>query len=238
MAHRWMSWALRPASATFPRRRSRSAWTSRARCSSSATPNCRALATALSASRSRSPLSNRERFSSSTMEADSSAARASSRRGADTAVPRLSQRCADCLMGTAEGMRAYSMDLRERVVAAVDRGMTQEQAAGTFGGSVNTVGRYLTRRRNTGSLAPTAYRHGPRPEKTQRLQAWLPARLQVAADATLTEHAAAFTAEEGLVVSLATMSRAITTLPADDPAEALTPAGRRRRPGRPLKSKV
>src|SRR5881398_2336855 len=136
-------------------------------------------------------------------------------------------------MGTAEGMRAYSMDLRERVVAAVDRGMTQEQAAVTFGVSVNTVGRYLTRRRNTGSLAPTAYRHGPRPEKTQRLQA----RLPVAADATLTEHAAAFTAEEGLVVSLATMSRAITTLPADDPAEALTPAGRRRS-GRPLKSKV
>src|SRR3954451_1662984 len=149
-----------------------------------------------------------------------------------------SQRCADCLMGTAEGMRAYSMDLRERVVAAVDRGMTQEQAAVTFGVSVNTVGRYLTRRRNTGSLAPTAYRHGPRPEKTQRLQAWLPARLQVAADATLTEHAAAFTAEEGLVVSLATMSRAIPTLPADDPAEALTPAGRRRRPGRPVKSTV
>ena len=145
-------------------------------------------------------------------------------------------------MGTAQGMRAYSMDLRERVVAAVDRGMTQDQAAAIFGVSVNTVGRYLTRRRNTGSLAPTAYRHGPRPEKKARLQAWLPARLparlQVAADATLTEHAAAFTAEEGLVVSLATMSRAITTLPADDSAEAVTPAGRRRRPGRPLKSKL
>ena len=145
-------------------------------------------------------------------------------------------------MGTAEGMRAYSMDLRERVVAAVDRGMTQEQAAVTFGVSVNTVARYLTRRRNTGSLAPTAYRHGPRPEKKARLQAWLqawlPARLQVAADATLTEHAAAFTADAGLVVSLATMSRALTTLPADDSAGALTPAGRRRRPGRPLKSKV
>src|SRR3954470_1628581 len=96
-------------------------------------------------------------------------------------------------MGTADGMRAYSMDLRERVVAAVDRGITQEQAAVTFGVSVNTVARYLTRRRNTGSLAPTAYRHGPRPEKKARLQAWLPARLQQAADATLAEHAAAFT---------------------------------------------
>ena len=42
-------------------------------------------------------------------------------------------------------MRAYSMDLRERVVAAVDRGMTQDQAAAIFGVSVNTVGRYLAR---------------------------------------------------------------------------------------------
>ena len=141
-------------------------------------------------------------------------------------------------MGTAEGMRAYSMDLRERVVAAVDRGMTQEQAAATFGVSVNTVGRYLARRRDTGSLAPAVQRHGPKPEKTQRLHAWLPSRLAAAADATLAEHAAAFTAEHGVVVSLATMSRAITGLPADDPALALTASGRRRRPGRPLKSKA
>src|SRR3712207_4574111 len=123
-------------------------------------------------------------------------------------------------MGSAGGMRAYSMDLRERVVAAVDRGMTQEQAAVTFGVSVNTVARYLARRRTTGSLAPTTYRHGPVPEKRRRLQAWLPARLAQAADATLAEHAAAFTADEGVMVSLATMSRAITTLPADDPAGA------------------
>jgi transposase len=130
------------------------------------------------------------------------------------------------------------MDLRERVVAAVDDGMTQDQAATIFGMSVNTVGRYLARRRDTGSLAPAVQRHGPKPEKKARLQAWLPARLQQAADATLAEHAAAFSAEHGVVVSLATMSRAITSLPADDPAQMLTPAGRRRRPGRPLKQKA
>jgi transposase len=141
-------------------------------------------------------------------------------------------------MGTADGMRAYSMDLRERVVAAVDRGMTQEQAATIFGVSVNTVGRYRARRRDTGSLAPTAHRHGPVPEKKARVQAWLPARLDAAADATLAEHTAALAEQTGVVVSTATMSRAITTLPADDPAQALTPRGRRRRPGRPLKSKA
>ena len=141
-------------------------------------------------------------------------------------------------MGTAVGMRAYSMDLRERVVAAVDRGMTQEQAAVIFGVSVNTVARYLARRRTTGSLAPTTYRHGPVPEKKRRLQAWLPARLAVAADATLAEHAAAFLAAGGEPVSLSAMSRAITSLPADDPGQAVTARGRARRPGRPLKSKA
>ena len=71
------------------------------------------------------------------------------------------------------------------------------------------------------------------------MHGWLPGRLAAAADATLAAHAAAFTAaEHGVVVSLATMSRAITTLPADDPAQAMTPRGRARRPGRPLKSKA
>ncbi|WP_448639347.1 IS630 transposase-related protein [Geodermatophilus sp. URMC 63] len=135
-------------------------------------------------------------------------------------------------------MRAYSTDLRERVVAAVDGGMTSERAATVFRMSVRTVERYLQRRRATGSLAPTQQRHGPAPAKKTRLQAWLPARLQQAADATLAEHAAAFTAEVGGEVSLATMSRAIADLPADDPAQAVTPSGRRRRPGRPLTSKV
>jgi transposase len=135
-------------------------------------------------------------------------------------------------------MRAYSMDLRERVVAAVDGGMTQEQAAVTFQVSVNTVGRYLTRRRRTGSLAPTAQRHGPLPQKKQQLQAWLPDRLDAAADATLAEHVSAFANQRGVVVSAATMSRAIATLPVEDPAQAVTPSGRARRPGRPLKGKA
>ena len=134
-------------------------------------------------------------------------------------------------------MRAYSMDLRERVVAAVGRGMTQEQAATIFGVSVNTVGRYLARRRDTGSLAPTAHRHGPVPEKKARVQAWLPARLDAAADATLAEHVAAFIAAGGQPVSAASMSRAIAGLP-PDPGQARTPSGRRRRAGRPLKQKA
>lgn len=135
-------------------------------------------------------------------------------------------------------MRAYSMDLRERVVAAVDAGMTQSQAAARFEVSVRTVERYLARRRTTGSLAPDQQRHGPKPEKKVRVQDWLAARLAAAADATLAEHATAFAEQTGVVVSAATMSRALATLPADDPAQALTRSGRARRPGRPLKGKA
>jgi transposase len=135
------------------------------------------------------------------------------------------------------GMRAYSMDLRERIVAAVDAGTTQGQAAERFGVSLRTVERYVARRRVTGSLAPTEQRHGPEPRQRRQLQAWLPGRLETAADATLAEHAAAFLAAGGQPVSLSAMSRAIAGLPPAPGAER-TPAGRRRRAGRPLKQKA
>src|SRR3954447_8167134 len=129
------------------------------------------------------------------------------------------------------------MDLRERVVAAVDAGMTQPQAAVRFGVSLRTVERYLARRRVTGSLAATEQRHGPDPRRRRKLQAWLPSRLDAAADATLAEHVAAFVADGGEPVSLSAMSRAITGLP-PAPGQELTPSGRRRRAGRPLKHKA
>ena len=125
------------------------------------------------------------------------------------------------------------MDLRERVVAAVDAGMSQSQAAERFGVSLRTVERYVARRRATGSLAATEQRHGPEPRQRRQLQTWLAA----AADATLAEHVAAFVAAGGQPVSLASMSRAIASLP-PEPGMELTPGGRRRRAGRPLKQKA
>ncbi len=129
------------------------------------------------------------------------------------------------------------MDLRERVVAAVDAGMTQAQAAERFGVSLRTVERDLARRRATGSLAATEQRHGPEPAVRRALQAWLPARLDAAADATLAEHVAAFVAAGGEPVSLSAMSRAIAGLPPETAAE-LTPVLRLRRGWRPLKQKA
>src|SRR4051794_18614221 len=127
------------------------------------------------------------------------------------------------------------MDLRERVVAAVGAG--QSQAAVRFGVSLRTVERYLARRRVTGSLVATEQRHGPEPKVRRALQAWLPGRLAAAADATLAEHVAAFLTAGGARVSLAAMSGAIAGLPPEDPGQALTPRGRKRRAGRGVEAK-
>lgn len=51
--------------------------------------------------------------------------------------------------------RPYSMDLRERVIAAVEEELlTYEEAAERFGIGISTVKRWLRRVRDTGSVAP------------------------------------------------------------------------------------
>ena len=51
--------------------------------------------------------------------------------------------------------RPYSLDLRERVVAAVEKsGMSRRRAAAQFGVGVSTVINWVRRLRQTGSVAP------------------------------------------------------------------------------------
>jgi transposase len=67
------------------------------------------------------------------------------------------------LMYSMEGLRmkAYSMDLRERVVAAAEEGvMSHEEIADTFQVSVSWIGKLLKRFRETGSVAPEPHRGG------------------------------------------------------------------------------
>lgn len=52
--------------------------------------------------------------------------------------------------------RAYSMDLRERVLAAVlNEGMSARGAAGRFGVSESSAIKWVRRHRETGSVAPS-----------------------------------------------------------------------------------
>ena len=61
-------------------------------------------------------------------------------------------------------MKAYSMDLRERVVAACDRGEgTREEIAKRFRVGVAWVYRLLQRRRQTGSIEPKLHGGGQKP---------------------------------------------------------------------------
>src|SRR5215470_4824690 len=50
--------------------------------------------------------------------------------------------------------RAYGMDLRERVVEAIEAGATQDQAAERFGVGKATAGAWSRRKRFTGDVAP------------------------------------------------------------------------------------
>src|SRR6266567_7911547 len=54
------------------------------------------------------------------------------------------------------GMKAYSQDLRQRVVRAVDAGQSQAEIAKTFAVSVAAVKRSLKQRQETGHVLPKA----------------------------------------------------------------------------------
>ncbi len=51
-------------------------------------------------------------------------------------------------------MKAYSLDLREKIVAAVGRGMSKAQAARTFGVGATSVKRYVKLAEEGKSLTP------------------------------------------------------------------------------------
>jgi len=51
-------------------------------------------------------------------------------------------------------MKAYSEDLRRKIVDALKRGMTKSEAAGLFGVSLSSVKRFARIDRQGGSLAP------------------------------------------------------------------------------------
>jgi transposase len=51
-------------------------------------------------------------------------------------------------------MKAYSQDLRQKIVEATERGLSKAQAARLFGVSLSSVKRYAGLARRGGSLAP------------------------------------------------------------------------------------
>ena len=108
-------------------------------------------------------------------------------------------------------MRAYSTDLKERLVRAVAQGQPMREAARRFGVAVTTVKRAVVQQRETGSLARKPIPGGPRTIGREQ-EAILRARLEAAPDATVLEHCAWWEEQQGQRLSEATMWRAIRRL--------------------------
>ena len=89
-------------------------------------------------------------------------------------------------------MKAYSIDLRERVVAACDAGdATREQVAARFSVSVPWVRKLLRRRRETGSIEPKPRGGGRAPAFDAEAAGRLREAVRADDDATLVELARA-----------------------------------------------
>jgi transposase len=108
-------------------------------------------------------------------------------------------------------MKAYSQDLRERVLRAVDQGLSRTEVVRMFGVSSASIKRYLKQRKETGNLAPKAIPGRP-PHKLKPLLDRLQPQLEAHPDATLEEHCRLWEAETGVKVSISTMSCAIQRL--------------------------
>ena len=75
--------------------------------------------------------------------------------------------------------KPYSMDLRERVVAAVeDQGLSRHEAADRYGVGISTAIKWVQRFRKTGSVAPGQMGgHKPRAIRDEH-EAWLRERIR------------------------------------------------------------
>ncbi len=105
-------------------------------------------------------------------------------------------------------MKAYSLDLREHVLRAVDQGYQRADIIKVFGVSRATIKRYLKQRRETGEVKAKPHPGRP-PKKFAPLQAGLVAQLEAHDDATLETHCQLWQEQHGVRVSPSTMSRAI-----------------------------
>jgi transposase len=110
--------------------------------------------------------------------------------------------------GEQGAMKAYSIDLREKVLRAVDQGYAREEIIKLLGVSRATIKRYLKQRRDTGTIAPKAI-PGRTPKKLGLLQADLAAQLQAHDDLRLEDQCRLWEQTHGMPVSTSTMSEAI-----------------------------
>ena len=104
-------------------------------------------------------------------------------------------------------MKAYSLDLRERVLKDCDAGMATAAVARQYSVSPAWVRRLKQRRRQTGQVAPAPQRHGPRPA-WQALADRIRVAVREAPDLTLREYIGRF----ALPISKSALARGLIAL--------------------------
>lgn len=105
-------------------------------------------------------------------------------------------------------MKAYSLDLRAKVLRAVEQGYPRNEIIKLLGVSRATIKRYLKQWRETGNISVRAIPGRPS-KKFAPLQAGLVAQLEAHPDATLEMHCQIWEQAHGWGVSTTTMGRAI-----------------------------
>ena len=105
-------------------------------------------------------------------------------------------------------MKAYSLDLREHILQAVDQGHSRAEIVNMFGISLSTLKRYLKQRAETGDVAPKPIPGRPS-KKYAALEAGLVPQLEAYPDLTLEAHCHLWERTHGMTVDHTQMSRAI-----------------------------
>jgi len=125
------------------------------------------------------------------------------------------EQLAQCVIviGEATGLKPHSLDLRLKVLDAVDCGIARKEVVRTFGVSMATIDRYLRQRRQTGEIAP-----GRTPRRTPLICATIEERrslwrqLEENDAATLERHCELWESKQRVRISVPTMCRAVRKL--------------------------
>jgi transposase len=108
-------------------------------------------------------------------------------------------------------MNAYSEDLRQKIIEAVERGTPKAEAARAFGVGISSVKRYVAAYRQGRSLAPKK-RPGSRPKMDEGARRLLEADLEDRPAATLPERREFLERAAGVRVGDSTVSRMLKRL--------------------------
>ena len=125
-------------------------------------------------------------------------------------------------------MNALSLDLRQRLVAAVDAGASRTEAARRFCVSTKTVARLLQQRRASGTLAAK-----PRPGRQRHISieqhALVALQMRAQPHASLEEHAAWWQQEQVQSISDTTLWRTLKRMNWSHKKRVSTPVSDKKR---------